>query len=218
MSTIKYSINVNKKKLKKKTYFQIDLEKFYYKNFRKETPSFKQKIMLWFSNFGLHCVAVYRFGQFALNLNSKNKFLGTFFNYIYYFFEHIMLLIHQVQIPRQCKIGPGFYISHVGNIRVGAKSIGENFDITHNVTIGHSFDPIVNKSRPLPKIGDNVWVGTGSIIIGDITIGDRATISCGSVVSRNIPDDCLVGGNPGRVLLREYRNNELLVYNITNNK
>lgn len=66
-------------------------------------------------------------------------------------------------------------------------------------------------SGATPTIGDNVWVGTGSIITGGIKIGNGVTISAGSFLSRDVPDNCLVAGNPARVIMRDYDNSRLVL-------
>lgn len=54
-------------------------------------------------------------------------------------------------------------------------------------------------SAPI-KVGDNVWIGGGSILLPGITIGDNVTIGAGSVVNKDIPSNCLAAGNPCRVI------------------
>ncbi len=63
------------------------------------------------------------------------------------------------------------------------------------MTIGHQ-----HPSDLLPKIGDNVKVGCGAIVIGGITIGDGAIIGAGAVVTKDVPANAIVAGNPARIL------------------
>lgn len=56
-----------------------------------------------------------------------------------------------------------------------------------------------NISAPI-TIGDNVWIGGGSIVLPGVTIGNNVTIGAGSVVTKDIPDDCLAVGNPCHVI------------------
>lgn len=56
-------------------------------------------------------------------------------------------------------------------------------------------------SKPI-IIGDDVWIGTGSIILPGVNIGNGSVISAGSVVTKSVPEMCLVGGNPAKVIRR----------------
>lgn len=93
-------------------------------------------------------------------------------------------------------VGCGLVIQHGHSTRVGAKSIGHNCQIWQNVTIG------TNKphSGNFPVIGNNVKICAGAIVIGDIKIGDNVTIGAGCVVVKDIPSNCVVVGNPARIV------------------
>ena len=92
------------------------------------------------------------------------------------------------------KIGGGFRLIHYGSVVIHGKAvIGENCTIFHNVTIGKAH-------RGIPKIGNNVTIGAGSVLVGPIRIGNDVTIGAGSVVVKDIPDNVCVAGNPGRVV------------------
>ncbi|PZN32183.1 MAG: maltose acetyltransferase, partial [Proteobacteria bacterium] len=69
----------------------------------------------------------------------------------------------------------------------------------------HPFEPQLRRSQEYGKpigIGDDVWVGGGAIILAGVTIGSRAVIGAGSVVTRDIPEDTFAAGNPCRVIRR----------------
>ena len=89
-------------------------------------------------------------------------------------------------------IGPGLVIQHGHSTRLGAHSVGENLQIRHNVTVGTNR----SKSGNLPTIGNNVKICTGAIVLGEITIGDGATIGAGAVVVKDVPAGAVVVGNP----------------------
>ncbi len=98
------------------------------------------------------------------------------------------------QIPNTTKIGGGLYIGHYGTIVINeSATIGENCNITHNVTIGQTNR---GKLKGTPIIGSGVWIGSGVVIVGGITIGDNVLIAPNSYVNCNIPSDSLVYGNP----------------------
>jgi serine acetyltransferase len=58
----------------------------------------------------------------------------------------------------------------------------------------------------IPTLGDRVWIGTGSVLFGPVTVGDGATVGPLTVVGRNVPPRALVMGNPMRVVQIEYDN------------
>ncbi|MEE9555560.1 MAG: serine acetyltransferase [candidate division Zixibacteria bacterium] len=187
-------------------YFKADLEKYYAIEFGTQNPPIRAKITLWIYNFGLHCVAIYRLGRFSERLYRRIKWLALPIKLIHRLLDLMVKFVHHVNID-DAKLGGGFYIGHVGTIYIGPTTIGENCSLSHNVTIGigHS-----QGKEGSPVIGNNVWIGTGSIISGAISVGNDVTIINGSVLSRSVPDGCLVGGNPARVILQNYDNTSLL--------
>jgi putative colanic acid biosynthesis acetyltransferase WcaB len=77
--------------------------------------------------------------------------------------------------------------------------IGENCTLRNSTTIGHKALEDGSFSK-CPRIGNNVNIGANVCIIGDIKIGDNVTIGAGSVVTKNVPPDCVIVGNPARIL------------------
>ena len=94
-------------------------------------------------------------------------------------------------------IGKGFMIGHCFDIIVDAERIGDNVKIMQQVTIGRSIGG--NKSG-IPVIGNNVFIGAGAKIIGNVKVGNNVIIGANSVVTKDIPDNAIVGGCPARVL------------------
>lgn len=100
---------------------------------------------------------------------------------------------HTFLISYNTQIGPGILMAHPFATVINAESIGCNFKFLHNTTLGV-------KNGKLPTIGDNVSLGANVVIIGGVHIGNNVTIGAGSVVVKDVPDNAVVVGNPGRVI------------------
>jgi serine O-acetyltransferase len=103
-------------------------------------------------------------------------------------------------IPRDCEVGAGLYLPSFGGIILSHGAIGENCTIEHNVTLGIAGK---GEERGRPTIGNRVFVGAHSMIVGKITIGDDAVIFPGSIVTRPVPPRAVVMGHPARVVSSE---------------
>ena len=92
-------------------------------------------------------------------------------------------------------IGKGFFIGHFGTVVVNEDTvIGENCNIAHGVTIGVTRR---GKKTGVPVIGNEVWIGTGAVIVGKIKVGNNVLIAPNSFVNFDVPDNSIVIGNPG---------------------
>lgn len=94
--------------------------------------------------------------------------------------------------------GGGLYLVHPWCTRVGARRIGQNCIIRHMTTIGTNGNPQMEKLTPI--IGDNVDIGCMCGIFGNITIGNNVKIGAGTIITKNVPDNCVVVGNPARII------------------
>ena len=92
--------------------------------------------------------------------------------------------------PNVC--GPGITIYHYGHIIINDKArIGCNVVLYPSVLIGHK-----ESGLPAPVIGNNVFIGSGVKIIGDVHIGDNVVIAPNAVVVKDIVNNSVVGGIP----------------------
>jgi acetyltransferase-like isoleucine patch superfamily enzyme len=59
------------------------------------------------------------------------------------------------------------------------------------------------------RIGNDVWIGYGAIVLGGVTIGDGAIIAAGSVVTKDVEAYSIYGGNPAKKITERFENNEI---------
>lgn len=109
---------------------------------------------------------------------------------------------------RNIHIGENFFANFNLTILDEAEvRMGDNVFIGPNVSIYTACHPLdaerrdkgVEWAEPV-TIGNSVWIGGGVTIVPGVTIGNRVVIGAGSVVTRDVPDDCVVAGNPARVI------------------
>lgn len=99
-------------------------------------------------------------------------------------------------IPYDTKIAGGITWNHPFSTILNAKRIGRGVHVKNNITIGNKNDD----ENMRPTIGDNVYIGAGAIIIGNIVIGNNVIIGAGAVVVKNVPDESIIVGNPSYVI------------------
>lgn len=139
---------------------------------------------------------IYRYGRWASQ--RKNPTTRWFANKFYGVLKVLILNVTKVWIPPQVVIGEDFHIIHAeGMLSIHPDVvIGDRCGIMHNVTIG------TNMGTGAPVIGDDVFIGVNSSILGNIRIGDRVHIGANTAVSTNIPSDSTVFGSPARIFPR----------------
>lgn len=105
-----------------------------------------------------------------------------------------------LEIPRQAKIGPGLYLGHAFNITVNPEAvIGRNCNLHKGATVGQE-----NRGprKGAPTLGDRVWVGANSTVVGAVTVGDDVLIAPNTYVNCNVPSHSVVLGSPCKIIPR----------------
>lgn len=118
-----------------------------------------------------------------------------------------------ISIPYNTEIGKGLYIGHYGGIVVNSNArIGCNCNLNQGVTIGATYG---GKFPGTPVIGDNVYIGPGSFVIGGINLGNHVAVGANTVVNKSIPDNGVVVSPPGEIISHNGSGN--YVVNTVNN-
>ncbi len=102
--------------------------------------------------------------------------------------------VHGLEIAVGGDIGGGLYIAHPRGVVVVPHQMGENCSVIANVTIG------MRTGHIFPIIGDNVFIGAGARVLGDLKVGNNAQIGANAVVIKDVPADATVVGIPGKVI------------------
>ncbi len=101
---------------------------------------------------------------------------------VYFNFNCVILDVTPVRIGNRCLFGPNVQL-YAATHPLDAKIRGS----------------MLENGKPI-HIGDDVWVGGGAIICPGVTVGDRSVIAAGAVVTKDVPSDVVVGGNPAKIL------------------
>ena len=110
----------------------------------------------------------------------------------------------QIDFPKQITFGKHVFINHSFTaMSIGGIEFGDNVQIGPHVTIvtdNHDLkDRYVLNCRKV-VIGNNVWIGASASIMPGVHVGDNAVIAGGAVVTKDVPADTIVGGNPAKVI------------------
>jgi serine acetyltransferase len=119
------------------------------------------------------------------------RIVNTPFNFFLRFILHL-------ELPKN-SFDRKIRLPHPYNIIVnGDSQIGSNCTIFHQVTIGSQREFGTNPGSPI--IGNNVIIFPNTVIIGNVSVGDNVIIGAGSIVTRDIPENSIVAGNPARLI------------------
>ncbi|HOS96394.1 MAG TPA: serine O-acetyltransferase [Deltaproteobacteria bacterium] len=151
------------------------------------------------SSQGFWVMLVYRFGRWRYTI--RTPLVRKPFSLIYKVLFKLVQVVTGIELPCEVRVGRNFRIDHFGDIIVsGFASFGDDCVIRNGVTVG-----LRRTDEPAaPRIGDNVDIGAGAKVLGNITIGNNVRIGANAVVLTDVPDDCLAVGNPARIIRKDH--------------
>ncbi|MBQ9265242.1 MAG: serine O-acetyltransferase [Clostridia bacterium] len=103
-----------------------------------------------------------------------------------------------IDIHPGAQIGDGFFIDHGSGVVIGETAvIGDNVTLYQGVTLGGTGK---DTGKRHPTIGSGTTIGAGAKVLGPITLGSHVKVGAGAIVLTDVPDQCTVVGNPGRIV------------------
>jgi serine O-acetyltransferase len=140
---------------------------------------------------GFRGMLLYRIGHWA-----RRRRLRA----VYRLVERALQIFCRLNISTGAEIGGGLALPHPRTIIIGDLSkVGKRGCILQGVTLGGA-----GRKRPdgqsQPHVGDDVLIGAGAALVGPIQVGNRVRVGANAVVTRDLPDDCTVVGNPMRIV------------------
>jgi len=147
---------------------------------------------------GLHAVINYRIAHF-------------FYKIKFYFLARLLSEIGRhftgIEIHPAALIGKGLFIDHGMGVVIGETAIiGDNVTLYQGVTLGGTGK---EKGKRHPTIGNNVVIGTGAKVLGNITLGDNSYVGANAVVIKDVPPNSTVVGVPGRITKQDGKKMDL---------
>ncbi len=164
---------------------------FFYPDIRaaqKRDPAAKSFIEILLLYQGLHAMVAYRIAHFLYNIR---------FFFLARYISQLARFATGIEIHPGAKIGKRFFIDHGMGVVIGETAIiGDDVLIYQGVTLGGTG---LEKGKRHPTIGDNIVIGAGAKVLGNITVGDNSNIGSNAVVIKDVPPNSTVVGVPGRI-------------------
>lgn len=155
-------------------------------------PAAKSRLEIYLCYAGLHAVWFYRMNHWLWN---RDFFL------LARWLSQVARLLTGIEIHPAAQIGRRLFIDHGMGVVIGETAVvGEDVTLYQGVTLGGTGK---EHGKRHPTLMNNVVVGGGAKILGNITVGHNCRVGAGSVVLRNVPDDSTVVGVPGHIIFRE---------------
>lgn len=147
---------------------------------------------------GFWALLIYRFGRWRYRV--RPTALRKLFSFFYKILYKLIQIITGIELPCEVQIGKNFVIDHFGGIVIsGYASFGDNCRIRNGVVVG-----LRRVDEPCaPQLGNNVDIGAGAKLLGNIRIGNNVAIGANAVVLCDVPDDHVAFGVPAVVKPRK---------------
>lgn len=149
------------------------------------------------TNYGVWAITEYRYSRWVdrnIHLPIVRQILKT----IGFFWKNAVYMTTGIGIDHNAEIGKGFFIAHFGCIFIaGGVKMGPMCNVGQGVTLGWGGR---GDNKGCPTLGERVYVGAGAKIIGKVTVGNNVAVGANAVVTKDVPDNAVVGGVPAKVI------------------
>jgi serine O-acetyltransferase len=143
---------------------------------------------------GFWVMLVYRFGRWRYGV--RPAVLRKLFSLLYHVAYKFIQVVTGIELPCEATVGRHFVIDHFGGIIISCYAkFGDNCRIRNGVVVG--LRRVDEKFAPV--VGDNVDIGSGAKLLGQITIGNNVLIGANAVVLTDVPDDSVAIGIPAAI-------------------
>lgn len=133
------------------------------------------------TEYGFLATAIYRFGRLCRRIRPWPLSIPA--KLLYHLLRLFSELGMGIYISTNSRIGPGLHIGHFGGIYLSC-DLGRRCTLAQGVTIGYKG---AGRSTRPPRVGDDVYVGAGAMVIGDVRVGDGCIIGANTVVTKDVP-------------------------------
>ena len=141
---------------------------------------------------GLHAIIAYRI---------SHRLMGMRIPFLPRFISQFAKWVTGIEIHPGATIGEALFIDHGMGVVIGETTvIGKNVTLFQGVTLGGTGK---ERGKRHPTLGNNIVVGTGAKVLGNVTIGDNVQIGANAVVVKDVPPNSTVVGVPGRIVRKE---------------
>lgn len=179
---------------------------FFFKDIRaaqERDPAAKSFLEVLLLYQGLHALIAHRIAHFLYKMH---------FFFLARYLSQLSRWATGIEIHPGAQIGSEFFIDHGMGVVIGETAIvGDNVLLYQGVTLGGTG---LEKGKRHPTIGNNVVIGTGAKILGNITVGDNSYIGANAVVIKDVPPNSTVVGVPGRITKQDGKKIETILDHI----